>query len=68
MRLRQRVRAAAAVLAATAGCPGPGVVNRLAADDGADPPPCPACGGCHVLVIDEVVVEPGEPLADPPGP
>ncbi|MBN9524297.1 hypothetical protein J0H58_38250 [bacterium] len=40
-----------------AGCPGPGVVNRLATGDDPDPPPCPACGGCHVLVIDEVVVE-----------
>ncbi|QDU21272.1 hypothetical protein [Urbifossiella limnaea] len=68
MRLSKRVGAVAAAVAATTGCPGPGVVNRLAADEDADPPPCPMCGGCHVLVIDEVVVEAGEPPADPPGP
>jgi hypothetical protein len=72
MRLGRRVaRAAASVAAAvsaTAGCPGPGVVNRLAADEVADPPPCPACGGCHVLVIEEVVVEAAEWSARPAGP
>lgn len=61
MRLRGRVARAAGTVTrrASAGCPGPGVVNRLAADEDADPPPCPACGGCHVLVIEEVVVEAG---------
>jgi len=67
MRLARRVTSAAASVAAaaaaTAGCPGPGVVNRLGADDAPDPPPCAACGGCHVLVIEEVVVEVGEPAA-----
>jgi len=66
---RRLARAAASVAAAaTAGCPGPGVVNRLAADEDADPPTCPVCGGCHVLVIEEVVVEAGEPSAHPAGP
>ncbi|MFO0798561.1 MAG: hypothetical protein U0804_13885 [Gemmataceae bacterium] len=59
MRLRKRVGAVAAAVAATTGCPCPGVVNRLAAEEDADPPPCPACGGCHVLVIQTVVVEAG---------
>ncbi|HYH64127.1 MAG TPA: hypothetical protein VD866_05470 [Urbifossiella sp.] len=57
MRLRKRVWAIAEAVASTTGCPGHGVVNRLAADGTPDPPPCPACGGCHVLVIEEVVVE-----------
>ncbi|HYH64255.1 MAG TPA: hypothetical protein VD866_06115 [Urbifossiella sp.] len=60
MRLRRRVEAVAATVAGTAGCPGRGVVNRLAAEDAPDPPPCTVCGGCHVLVIEEVVVEAGE--------
>ena len=60
MRLRQRVEAVAVTVAGTAGCPGRGVVNRLAADEDADPPPCPGCGGCHVLVVEEVVVEAGK--------
>lgn len=68
MRLSKRVGAVAAAVAATTGCPGPGVVNRLAVDEDADPPPCPACGGCHELVIQEVVVGVGEPPAIPPGP
>lgn len=67
MRLSKRVGAVAAA-AATAGCPGLGVVNRLAANEDADTPPYPACDGCHVLVVEEVVVEVGEQPADPPGP
>jgi anaerobic selenocysteine-containing dehydrogenase len=67
-RLRRRVASAAAAAAATAGCPGPGVVGRLAAGGDPDPPPCPACGGCHVLAIDEVVVGAGDPPGEPPGP
>ncbi|QDU23759.1 hypothetical protein [Urbifossiella limnaea] len=62
MRLRRRVGAVATALIGTAGCPGRGVVNRLAADEDADPPPCPACGGCHVLVVEEVVVWAAEPV------
>ncbi|MBN9524534.1 hypothetical protein J0H58_39475 [bacterium] len=68
MRLRKRVGAVTAAVAAAGGCPGPGVVNRLSAEDTPDPPPCLACGGCHVLVIEEVVVAAGAPPADPPGP
>jgi hypothetical protein len=61
MRLRRRVtRVAKAVVArGSAGCPGLGVVNRLAADGDPDPPPCPVCGGCHVLMVEEVVVTAG---------
>ena len=68
MRLSKRVVAVAAAVAGTTGCPGPGVVNRLAADGDADPPACPVCGGCHVLVIEEVVVEAGDRRSHPPGP
>lgn len=68
MRLRKRVGVVAAAVAAAGGCPGPGVVNRLAADGAPDPPPCPGCGGCHTLVVEEVVVAAGGPPADPPGP
>jgi hypothetical protein len=54
------VRAAATAVAAAGGCHGPGVVDRLATGHGLDPPPCPACGGCHVLKIIEEVVEAGD--------
>ncbi len=65
-RVTADVTAAAAVMA---GCPGRGVVNRLATRDDPDPPPYPGCAGLdHVLVIDEVVVEAGEPAGAPPGP
>lgn len=64
MRLRRRIEAVAAAVVGETGCPGPGVVTRLAFDDEPDPPPCPACGGCHVLVIDEVVIEAGEAAGD----
>jgi hypothetical protein len=61
--LRRRIGAASAASAAAGGCPGPGVVNRLAAGGDPEPPPCPACGGCHVQATDEVLV-----VAEPPGP
>jgi hypothetical protein len=71
MRLARRVARAtttvAAAVSAVVGCPGPGVMNRLA-DDAPDPPPCPVCGGCHVLAIEEVVVEAAEWSARPAGP
>ena len=65
MRHRKRVEKMLVAVAGSSGCPGPGVVNRLAADGDPDPPPCPACGGCHVVVIEEVIVTAADLTADP---
>lgn len=67
-RLRRRMASVAVAVVTAGGCPGPGVVNRLAADGDPDPLPCPGCGGSHVLVVEEVVVTAEDLAADPPGP
>jgi hypothetical protein len=53
--LRRRMASAATAVVAAGGCPGPGVVNRLATVGDPDPHPCRGCGGAHVLVIEDLV-------------
>jgi hypothetical protein len=49
-------------------CPAPMIGAQISLGeelpDPADVMPCPNCSGCHVQVIEEVIVEPGDQVRD----